>query len=109
MACFLPLLQGLAARRCPYEALDRSGIPTRDAKRRGGGWWPGLAAMGWSHRLGWDEGWQLLLAVTPVGGSTGFGFGPARPKDPPRAETCFALRRPPPSGLASGGAPAYGP
>jgi hypothetical protein len=37
VACFLHLVQVLAAQRCPYEALDSSGIPTRDAKRRGGG------------------------------------------------------------------------
>src|ERR671931_2557130 len=41
VACFLHLVQLLAAQRCPYEALDSSGIPTRDAKRRGAGWLPG--------------------------------------------------------------------
>ena len=40
---------------------------------------------------------------------TGFGFGPASTKDQPLAETFFALRRYPHSGLASVGAPAYGP
>ena len=53
VACFLHLGQVLAAQRCPYEALDSSGIPTRDAKRRGAGWLPGLADIGWSNRLGW--------------------------------------------------------
>jgi hypothetical protein len=109
VACFLPLVQVLAAQRCPYEALDSSGIPTRDAKRRGAGWWPGVADIGWSNRLGWYEGFHLLLAVTPVGMSTGFGFGPASTKDHPLAETFFALRRQPHPGLASVGAPAYGP
>lgn len=109
VACFLHLVQLLAAQRCPYEALDSSGIPTRDAKRRGAGWLPGLADMGWSNRLGWYEGFHLLLAVTPIGVITGFGFGPASTKDPPLAETCFALRRYPHPGLASVGAPACGP
>ena len=109
VACFLHLVQVLAAQRCPYEALDSAGIPPRDAKRRGVGWLPGLAAIGWSNRLGWDEGCHLLLAVNPVGMSTGFGFGPASTKDHPLAETCFALRRPPHPGLASVGAPACGP
>src|SRR5215831_16735515 len=47
VACFLHLVQLLAAQRCPYEALDSFGIPTRDAKRRGAGWLPGLADIGW--------------------------------------------------------------
>lgn len=46
VAFFLTLVQLLAARHCPYEALDSSGIPTRDAKRRGAGWLPGLADIG---------------------------------------------------------------
>jgi hypothetical protein len=109
VACFLHLVQVLAAPRCPYEALDSSGIPTRDAKRRGAGWLPGLADIGWSNRLGWYEGFHLLLAVNPIGVITGFGFGPASTKDHPLAETFFALRRHPHPGLASVGAPACGP
>src|ERR671936_662114 len=109
VACFLHLVQVLAAQRCPYEALDSSGIPTRDAKRRGAGWLPGLADIGWSNRLGWYEGFHLLLAVNPIGVITGFGFGPASTKDQPLAETFFALRRHPHPGLASVGAPACGP
>jgi Transposase DDE domain len=109
VACFLHLVQVLAAQPCPYEALDSSGIPTRDAKRRGAGWLPGLADIGWSNRLGWYEGFHLLLAVNPVGMITGFGFGPASTKDQPLAETFFALRRYPHAGLASVGTPASGP
>jgi hypothetical protein len=109
VACFLHLVQLLAAQRCPYEALASSGIPTRDAKRRGAGWLPGLADSGWSNRLGWYEGFHLLLAVNPIGVITGCGFGPARTKDQPLAETFFALRRHPHPGLASVGAPACGP
>jgi hypothetical protein len=109
VACFLHLVQHLAAQRCSYEALDSSGVPTRDAKRRGAGWLPGLADIGWSNRLGWYEGFHLLLAVNPVGVITGFGFGPASSKDPPLAEPFCALRRYPHSGLPSGGAPALGP
>lgn len=93
VACFLYLVQVLAAQPCPDEALDSSCSPTRDAKRRGAGWLPGLADIGWSNRLGWYEGCHLLLAVNPVGMITGFGFGPASPKDQPLAETFFALRR----------------
>src|SRR4029453_1586700 len=43
VAFFLPLVRLLAAQCCAYEALDSSGVPTRDAQRRGAGWLPGLA------------------------------------------------------------------
>jgi hypothetical protein len=109
VACFLHLVQLLAAQQCPYEALDSSAIPTRDVKRRGAGWLPGLADIGWSNRLGWYEGFHLLLAVNPLGVITGFGFGAASTKDQPLAETFFALRRYPHPRLTSVGAPAYGP
>jgi hypothetical protein len=108
VACFLYLGRLLAAQHCLYEALDSSGIPTRDAKRRGAGWLPGLADIGWSNRLGWYEGFHLLLAVNPVGVITGFGFGPASTKDQPLADTFFALRHQPHPGLASVGALARG-
>ncbi len=84
-------------------------LPTRDAKRRGAGWLPGLADSGWSNRLGWYAGFHVLLAVPPWGMITGFGFGPASTKDQPLAETFFALRRSPHPGLASVGLPACGP
>jgi hypothetical protein len=109
LACFLRLVDLLEG--CPglYEALESSAVPTRDAKRRGVGWLPGLAAIGWSNRLGWYEGVHLLIAVHPRGVITGFGFGPASAKDQPLAETFFALRRQPhPRGL-SVGKPALGP
>jgi hypothetical protein len=102
------LVHLLAAQRCLYEALDSAGVPTRDAKRRGAGWRPGLADIGWSNRLGGYEGFHLLLAVNPVGVITGFGFGPASTNDPPLADTFFALRRPPPR-VPSVGSPAWGP
>ena len=39
----------------------------RDAKRRGEGWLAGSADIGWSNRLGWYEGFRLLVAVDPTG------------------------------------------
>ena len=99
----------LAAQRCLYEARDSAGVPTRAAKRRGAGWLPGLADIGWSNRLGWYEGCHLLLAVNPVGVMTGFGFGPASTKDQPLADTFFALRRHPHPQVPSVGGPARGP
>jgi hypothetical protein len=53
IAIFLPLGQLLATLHGAYEALESSGSSIRDAKRRGSGWLPGLAAMGWSNHLGW--------------------------------------------------------
>jgi hypothetical protein len=103
------LVHLLAAQRCLSEALDSAGGPSRDAKRRGTGWLPGLADIGWSNRLGWYEGFHLLLAVNPVGVITGFAFGAASTKDQPLADTFLALRRWPHPGLPSVGAPAVGP
>lgn len=108
-AFFLYLVEELRAQHCAYEALDTSAVPTRDAKRRGAGWLPGLADIGWSNRLGWYEGFHLLMAVNPVGVITGFGFGPATAKDQPLAETLFALRQQPNPRLRSVGMPALGP
>jgi DDE family transposase len=109
VAFFLPLVHLLVAQCCAYEALDSSGVPTRDATRRGAGWLPGVADIGWRNRLGWYEGIHLLLAVNPVGVITGCGCGAASTKDQPLAETFFALRRPPHPGLPSVGAPARSP
>jgi Transposase DDE domain len=109
VAFFRHIVQRLAAQHCVYEALDSTGVPTRDAKRRGAGWWPGLAAIGWSNRLGWYEGFHLLMAVNPVGVITGFAVGAASTKDQPLADTFFALRRSPHPRVPSVGAPALGP
>jgi hypothetical protein len=109
VACCLHLVQLLAAQQCGYEALESAGVPTRDAKRRGAGWLPGLAAIGGSNRRGWYEGFHLLRAVNPVGVITGFGFGPANTKDQPLADTFFALRRFPQGAWHGAGAPAQGP
>jgi Transposase DDE domain len=68
-----------------------------------------LADIGWRNRLGWYEGFHVLLAVNPVGVITGFGFGAASTKDQPLADTFFALRRFPPPQWHGAGAPAHGP
>lgn len=49
------LVELLQVRQHLYQALDCSGVPTRKAKRRGNGWLPGLADIGWSNRLGWSR------------------------------------------------------
>lgn len=78
-------------------------MPTRDVKRRGGGWLAGQADIGWSNRLGWYEGFHLLGAITPSGLITGFGFGPASSKDHPLCETLLMARQVRPTGLQSAG------
>jgi hypothetical protein len=109
VACFLHLVALLEGRHGLYEALDSSAVPTRDAKRRAAGWLPGLVGVGWSNRLGWYEGFHLLMAVNSRGVITGFGFGPASTKDQPLAETFFALRRQPHPRCLGVGKPAPGP
>lgn len=109
VACFRSLVEVLNAQRCAFELLDATPAPTRDAKRRGHGWLAGLADIGWSNRLGWYEGFHVLMAVNPVGVITGVGFGAASTKDQPLAETFLAARHRPHPGLPSVGAPADGP
>ncbi len=102
------LVEQMQARGCLYEALDSSGIPTRDAKQRGTGWLAGQADIGWSNRIGWYEGLHLLTSITPTGVITGFGFAPASCTDHALAETFFAARQRPSPPLPSVGAPAQG-
>ena len=87
------LAKVLEVRGCPYEALDSSAMPVRDAKRRGAGWLAGYADIGWSNSLGWYyEGFRLLAAVAPSGVITGFCFCAASTVDQQAAETFFAVR-----------------
>jgi hypothetical protein len=83
----------LGAAAAPYEVLDTTAAPVRNAKRGGSGWLGGQAALGWSNRLGWYEGFHGLVAATPDGVITGYGFGPGNAKDQPLAETFFAARQ----------------
>jgi len=105
----LHLVRMMEAHRCPYQALDSAAMPVRDSKRRGAGWLAGLADIGWSNRLGWYEGFRLLMAVSPTGVITGFGFCAASIADQPLAETFFAVRHRPNYRLASVGSVAIGP
>ena len=99
----LHLADMMGARRCPYQALDSSAMPVRDAKRRGEGWLAGCADIGWSNSLGWYEGFRLLVATDPTGVVTGFGFCAASAADQQVAETFFAVRHRPNPRLPSVG------
>jgi hypothetical protein len=82
----------LGAGEVEYEVLDTTAVPVRNAKRRGHRWLPEYTAIGWSNRLGWYEGFHLLVAATPDGVITGYGVGAADAKDQPLAEAFFAAR-----------------
>lgn len=75
-----------------YEAVDSTAVPTRNLKRAGRGWLPGLADIGHSSRLGWYEGFHLLVACDPSGVITGYGFGPGSSKDQNLAESLLWAR-----------------
>ena len=108
VAFSLCLVQQIQAQQCLYEALDSSGIATRDAKRRGTGWLAGQADIGWSNRIGWSEGFHLLTSITPLGVITGFGFAAASCNDHVLADTFLAARAQSSPCLSSVGAPAQG-
>src|SRR5690348_14337637 len=95
------LVQMLYAQATAYEVLDSTAAVTRDAKRRGPGWFAGQADIGWSNRVGWYEGFHLLLCVTAQGVITGFGFGNASTHDHHLAATLFAARHTPSPHLLS--------
>lgn len=101
-------VQLLQAQQTAYEVLDSTAAVTRDAKRRGLGWLAGQADIGWSNRIGWYEGFHLLLCVTAQGVITGFGFGSASTHDQHLAATLFAARQTPSPRLPSAGLPAQG-
>lgn len=82
----------LDAQNCLYERLDSSGVPTRDSKRRGAGWLAGQADIGWSNRIGWYEGFHLLVSIAQTGLITGFGFAPASTHDQQMMETFLTTR-----------------
>ena len=102
------LVVTLHAQACAYEALDTMGCATRNAKRRGQGWLAGEANIGYSNRLGWYEGLNVITSVTPTGFITGFGCAPASTKEQPYAETFLALRANGSLALPEVGQPAQG-
>ena len=91
------------AREDLYQILDATGVPVRSIKRRGGGWLAGSADKGWCSRISSYMGFHVLLAITPAGFVTGFGFSPASVHDTRLAETFLALRDQPSSRLSSPG------
>jgi hypothetical protein len=99
----LHLADLLDGQSCAYQVLDGVGIRVRNAKRRGWGHLDGYANIGHSNRLGWFEGFYVLIANTAKGAITGFGFGPASTNDRSMAETLLAFRAKPDPHLPSVG------
>ncbi len=97
----LHLADRLDGKASAYQVLDGMGIRVRNAQRRGGGWLDGYANIGYSNRLRWYEGFYVLIANTPTGVVTGFGFGPASTNDRRMAESFLAARADPQPRLPS--------
>jgi hypothetical protein len=89
---FQHLARQLQAPESPFEILDRVAVATRHVGRRGSEWLAGYAAIGYSNRLGFFHGLQLLTAISADGVLTGFGVGAGNSKDQPMAESFLALR-----------------
>ena len=104
----LPLVQLLATPRCASDALDSSGLPTREAKRRGAGWgcpgWPILAgAPGWAGMTAARSCWRSIRwGGGPVGA---VGQHAPKPNRGPRPALPCAV---PPTRDCRGGAPSSG-
>ena len=108
LAFGLHLAKEMQVAKSAYEVLDRCGIATRWANRRGVGWLPEDTDTGLCARLGFFHGLHLLTAVSAQGILTGFGVGAASAKDQPLAEALFAGRHTPDPRLPFVGAPAGG-
>lgn len=91
-----------------YELIDTTAVPVRNAKRRGLGHLPEVAALGKSMRLGWFYGFRLLLSCTPTGFITGYGLAPGNEQDRALADTFFAERAAVVQALPMVGRPANG-
>jgi len=103
------LSQALGSIDQAYELLDGMGVAVRNNKRIGPGWLDGIAATGFSNRLGWYDGFHLLTAVDPDGVLTGYAVAPASTKEQPYTEDFLAARAFPHPRTAMVGQPARGP
>ena len=68
----------------------------------------GQADIGWSNRVGWYEGFHVLVSIAQEGMITGYGFGSASTHDQLLMETLLAVRAVPSQQLRSAGHKAQG-
>jgi hypothetical protein len=108
-ACGQYFATQLGAATAPYEAFDSTAVPVRNVKRRGRGWLPGQATIGYSTSLGWYHGLVLGVAGTPAGIITGWVLAPANTNDHWLGESFFALRHTPDARVPGAGPPSAGP
>jgi hypothetical protein len=107
---FLHLADRLRAHDAAFQALDCTAVPVRNSKRRGYGWLPGRATLGWSNRRGWFTGFRVISSVTPEGAVAGFGIASGHVNDHLIGQTFLALRAyPMPGYYAAVGRRAMGP
>ena len=95
----------MQAEQAALQAIDCTAVPMRDYRRRGNSWLLGDVSIGKSSRLGWFEGFRLLIAVDTAGVITGYCFSDAATNDRHLAEALFALRREPSPRVATTGRP----
>jgi hypothetical protein len=106
--CGRTLARHLGAQLAPYEILDGTLLPVRNAKRRGAGVLVESRAVGYSPRLGWIDGLRLLVCTTPEGVITGYGLAPANFNDRQLANTFLTERAVPLQQVRSVGRAASG-
>jgi hypothetical protein len=82
----------LDAAHAPYELLDGTAMPLRNASRRGHQASAAFAAYGRGSRLGWFYGCRVLVTATPAGVVTGYAIAAGNTHDSTLAETFFAER-----------------
>jgi hypothetical protein len=103
----LHLVHLLRAQQCPSEVLESAAAVTRDAKRRGTGWLAGQADIGWSNRLGWYEGFHLLLAVNPRGDDHRLWLWACQHQRSPAGRDVLCPASPSPPGPGERGRPGF--
>jgi hypothetical protein len=99
----LHLGQRLIAPQERYEILDGTGLAVRNDRRGGTGWLPEVVSIGSCRRLGWFEGFRLLVCTGERGVVTGWGCGSATTGERALAETLFEARVLPQPALPSAG------
>lgn len=91
-ACALHLGQSLIAPDERYEILDGTGLAVRNDRRGGTGWVPELGEVGSCRRLGWFDGFRLLVCAGERGVVTGWGCGSAITGERALTDTLFEAR-----------------
>lgn len=84
--------QSLIAPQERYEILDGTGLAVRNDRRGGTGWVPGLGDVGSCRRLGWFDGFRLLVCAGERGVVTGWGCGSATTGERALTDTLFEAR-----------------